>query len=233
MSNFKIWPIGKIPKEFQRSELDQVRELGYDWKDPWDVVDMFEQEVADFAGCKYGVAVDNCTDGLFLCLKYYKGTHTITIPKRTYCSVPQTIIHSGHKVEFEDIEWSGAYQLNPYPVWDGATRMRKGMYVPDSYYCISFHRRKYIPIGKGGMILTNDKEAYEWLKVARYEGRHMDRLYKDDSFDMIGWNMYMPPEQAAEGLELFKNVKDFNEDLETSGMHKDLSEFPMYEKANR
>jgi hypothetical protein len=61
----------------------------------------------------------------------------------------------------------------------------------------------------------------------------MDRLYKDDSFDIIGWNMYMPPEQAAEGLELFKNTKDFNGDLETSGMHKDLSEFPIYERANR
>ena len=50
---------------------------------------------------------------------------------------------------------------------------------------------------------------------------------------MIGWNMYMPPEQAAEGLELFKDVKDWNEDLETSGMHKDLSDFPIYERANR
>ena len=179
------------------------------------------------------MAIDNCTDAMFLCLKYLKADGEITLPKRTYVSVPCTAIHAGCKIKFEDIEWSGAYQLDPYPVWDGATRMRRGMYVQDSYYCLSFHRRKHIPIGKGGMILTNDKDAYEWFKVARYEGRHMDRLYKDDSFDIIGWNMYMPPEQAAEGLELFKNVKDFNEDLETSGMHKDLSEFPMYERANR
>ena len=73
----------------------------------------------------------------------------------------------------------------------------------------------------------------EWFKVARYEGRHMENLYKDDYFDMIGWNMYMPPEQAAEGLELFKNVEDFNDDLESSGVHKDLSLYPIYEKANR
>ena len=92
---------------------------------------------------------------------------------------------------------------------------------------------KHLKIGKGGMILTNDKEAYDWFKLARYEGRHMDRLYKDDSFDMIGWNMYMPPEQAAEGLELFKNISDKNEDLESSGIHKDLSQFPIYERANR
>ena len=83
------------------------------------------------------------------------------------------------------------------------------------------------------MILTDNKDAYEWFKVARYEGRHIDRLYKDDTFDMIGWNMYLPPEQAAEGLELFKKIHDWNEDLETSGIHKDLSQFPIYEAANR
>jgi len=205
----------------------------YKLSDPWDVVDLFEKVLAEYAGSKYAVAVDNCTDAMFLCLKYLKAEGEITLPKRTYVSVPCTVIHAGCQVKFEDIEWSGAYQLNPYPVWDAATRMTQGMYVPDSYYCLSFHRRKHIPIGKGGMILTNDKEAYDWFKLARYEGRHMDRLYKDDSFDMIGWNMYMPPEQAAEGLELFKNISDKNEDLESSGIHKDLSQFPIYERANR
>ena len=135
----------------------------YGLSDPWDVVDMFEKKLAEYAGSKYAVAVDNCTDAMFLCLKYLKADGEITLPKRTYVSVPCTVIHAGCRVKFEDIEWSGAYQLNPYPVW----------------------------------------------------------------------NMYMPPEQAAEGLELFADVSDYNDDLETSGMHKDLSEFPMYERANR
>tara|TARA_Y100000593_G_scaffold4019_1_gene7897 strand:- start:32067 stop:32714 length:648 start_codon:yes stop_codon:yes gene_type:complete len=205
----------------------------YNLKDPWDVVDLFEKQLAEYGGSKYAVAVDNCTDAMFLCLKYLKAEGEVTLPKRTYVSVPCTVIHAGCQVRFENIEWSGAYQLSPFPVYDGATRMRRGMYEPGSYYCISFHRRKHIPIGKGGMILTDDKDAYEWFKVARYEGRHMENLYKDDYFDMIGWNMYMPPEQAAEGLELFKNVEDFNDDLESSGVHKDLSLYPIYEKANR
>ena len=205
----------------------------YNLEDSWDVVDLFEKKMAEYSGSKYAVAVDNCTDALFLCLKYLNAEGEIILPKRTYVSVPCTVIHSGCKVKFEDIEWSGAYQLNPFPVWDAATRMHRGMYVRDSYYCLSFHRRKHIAIGKGGMILTNDKKAYDWFKMARYEGRHIDRLYKDDEFDMIGWNMYMPPEQAAQGLELFKNIKDYNEDLESSGIHKDLSQFPIYEEANR
>ena len=205
----------------------------YNLSDPWDVVDLFERKLAEYAGSKYAVAVDNCTDALFLCLKYFGAEDEITIPKRTYVSVPCTIIHAGYQVKFEDLEWSGAYQLKPHPIYDNATRMTRGMYIKDTYCCVSFHRRKHIPIGKGGMILLDDKCAYEWLKIARYEGRHMDVMYKDDSFDIIGWNMYMPPEQAAEGLDLFNKINEHNEDLESSGTHKDLSQFPIYERANR
>ena len=212
------------PLEYDKQLLDFMMKK-YNCNDPWDVVDVFEKTVASYAGSKYGVAVDNCTDAMFLCLKYLKAEGEV--------SVPCTIIHAGCTVKFDDIEWSGAYALDPFPVYDSATRMTKGMYVSGSYYCLSFHRRKHVPIGKGGMILTDDKEAYEWFKSVRYEGRHMDRLYKDDSFENIGWNMYMPPEHAARGLFLFDEIKDVNEDLESSGIHKDLSEFPIYEKANR
>ena len=220
------------PLKYDEQLLDFVMKK-YNCSDPWDVVDVFEKTIAEYAGSKYAVAVDSCTDAMFLCLKYLNVDGEVTLPKRTYVSVPCTVIHAGCTVKFDDIEWSGAYPLTPYPVYDSATRMTKGMYVPGSYYCLSFHRRKHVPIGKGGMILTDDKEAYEWFKVVRYEGRHMDRLYKDDSFDTIGWNMYMPPEQAARGLVLFDKIGEVNEDLESSGIHKDLSLYKLYEESNR
>ena len=199
---------------------------------PYKIVKMFEETVADYCGSKYAVSTDNCTDALLLCCEYLN-VKEVTIPCRTYLSVPQSIMHAGGTVKFRDYNWKGVYQLEPYPIYDAAKRFTSGMYISDSFMCLSFHIKKHLKIGKGGMILTNNKEAYDWFKVARYEGRHIDKLYKDDHFDMIGWNMYMPPEQAAEGLELFRHVKDWNEDLETSGMHKDLSEFPIYERANR
>ena len=222
--SYKIWPIGKVPKEFQRPELDQVREYGYDWKDPWDVVDMFEQEVAKFAGCKYGIAVDNCTDGLFLCLKYVKAEGEIVIPARTYCSVPMIIEHAGCKVKFVDYEWSGIYRLEPTNIYDGATRWTEGMYeAGDGYQVVSFQLKKRIPIGKGGMILTNDKDAVEWFKMMRYEGRHNEVPYTEDEFGLIGYNMYMTPEDAARGLILMKHTPKENED--SGGSHNciDLS----------
>ena len=53
----------------------------------------------------------------------------ITIPKNTYCSVPSAIINAGSYVNFENLEWEGAYQLKPYSIYDGAVRFRKNMFI--------------------------------------------------------------------------------------------------------
>ena len=204
--------------------------------DPWDVVDVFEKRVAEFAGSTHAVSVDNCTNALFLCLKYLGvKEQTLSIPDRTYVSVPGAIIHSGNRVKFEDVEWDGIYRLGFTPVYDSATRFRRNMYIPGSYQCLSFHAKKNLPIGKGGMILTNDKGAYEWLKIARYEGRHTNVRYAEDTFDMVGWNMYMYPEQAAQGLLLFEGLRDSlagGYDLPDCGGSKDykpLSKFEVFQ----
>ena len=221
----KVWPLGKVPIELQRPELEQVKELGYRWKDPFDVVDMFEREVSKFAGCKYGIAVDNCTDGLFLALKYVDYNGTITIPCRNYCSPPMSIIQAGCKIKFEDIEWSGVYQLKPTNVYDGATRWTEGMFeAEDGYQVVSFQIKKRIPIGKGGMILTNDKKAYEWFKMMRYEGRNTDVPYVKDILQGIGYNMYMLPEDAARGLILMNKIPRQNDDTGGSDNYTDLRE---------
>ena len=209
---------------------------GEDVNDPWDIVDIFEKRVAEFAGSKYAVSVDSCTNAMFLCLKYLEiEGQDITIPDRTYVSVPGIIKHTGNNVKFEDIEWEGVYQLGGTPVYDSATRFRSEMYIPGAYQCLSFHAKKNLAIGKGGMILTNDEEAYNWFKIARYEGRHTDVKYADDHFDMIGWNMYMYPEQAAYGLMLFEaldvGLAPFQDEIPDCGGSEDyrpLSSFDIF-----
>ncbi len=197
--------------------------------DPWDIVDGFEALVADYAGSNYAVAVDSCTNAMFLSLRYLGASGEITIPKRTYLSVPQLIIHAGCKPKFVEKEWSGIYKLAPFPVIDGATRFRKDMYIKDTYHCLSFHIRKILPIAKGGMILLNDKKAYDWLKLASYEGR--DRRVPHDQMPeptICGWNMYMPPEQAARGIELFDKVKLHNDDCGGSYKYADISNYKIF-----
>ena len=82
---------------------------------PYKIVEMFEEEVAEYTGSPYAIALDNCTDALFLCCVYSKVTE-VTIPKKTYLSVPQAIMSSGGKVIFDDTEWKGLYELKPYNI---------------------------------------------------------------------------------------------------------------------
>ena len=206
----------------------------YNVSQAWEIVDLFEKKMATYAGSTYAVSVDSCTDALFLCLQYLKASGEIILPSKTWISVPCTVKQAGCTVKFKDYKWSGMYQLKPYPIYDGAVRMKKGMYTPGTYHCLSFHIRKHIPIGKGGMILTDDKQAYDWFRTVRYEGRTMSedginyKLYKEDTITSLGWNMYMTPEQAARGLELFEKINDDNPDQESSGTCKDLEALHIY-----
>jgi dTDP-4-amino-4,6-dideoxygalactose transaminase len=212
---FLEWPLGELSKALERPELALLKQAGYSWTDPYDIVEEFEQKVAAFAGAPYAVAVDCCSHGLFLALKYCRAQGTITIPRHTYASVPMQIQHAGCDVEFEPVEWSGVYQLKPYSVWDGATRWRSGMYQ-QGLHVVSFQIKKRIPIGRGGIILTDDYAACRWLKKARHDGRDMKTFYADDDFEFAGWHYYMTPEDAARGILLMDAIPG---DFEDSGNH--------------
>ena len=177
-------------------------------KNPYSIVSDFEESVASFAGYKHAVAVESCTAALFLCLQYRKGSFDgdVVIPKYTYPGVAASIVNSGYKITFADFEWQhiGWYRLCPLDIIDSAKYIAKDMHgaMAGNSACLSFHAKKVLPVGRGGMVLTDSKEEYEWLKLARFDGRHECPLEKD-TIEMPGWNMYMTPEQAARGLLLF------------------------------
>ena len=205
------------------------------------ITEEFEKSLCDYTGAPYAVAVDNMSNALFLALMYegVKGME-ITIPSRTYPSVPCEIIHAGAKVNFRQVNGKtlkGAYRLFPTIVIDSALRFTADMYEPETHVCVSFTGPyKHLKLSKGGAILTDDLEAYHWFKRARFSGRR-ECSYHDDYFDMLGWNFYMMPEIAARGLLLmqqFYNMdgsKKHNDDLELP--YPDLSKFEIYTKANR
>lgn len=200
----------------------------------YQVVRDFEKRVAEFCGSYYGVAVDSCSNALLLACKYWRVDEfdEIVIPARTYPSVPCSIIHAGGRVRFEHKQWKGAYKLAPTEIVDSAKRFRKGCFEPGTMTCLSFHVKKFLPIGRGGMILTDDPEAVEWLKCARFDGRHEANL-ETDILECVGHNCYMLPEQAARGMMLmdFIETHDLN-DLEEEP-YQDLSKYAMYVNANR
>lgn len=226
--DYKSWPCGPVPEKWQRPEIKQLNKLGYNLKEP-EIIKLFEKKISDFAGSKYGIATSSCTDAIFLSLQYLKyigeleDDQTITIPARTYMSVPMAIKNCGLNVRFKQLNWSGVYQLQPTRIWDGSVRFTKDMYIDDAIQTVSFQYKKRLPIGKGGMILTDEKLAYEWLRQARWNGRHDDIPQWSDKFEIIGWNMYMSPDDAARGILLFNDVNDVNPDSGCQDNYPDLS----------
>ena len=101
------------------------------------------------------------------------------------------------------------------------------MYIPGTYMGLSFHIKKLLPIWKGGMILTDNADAADWFKKARYEGRS-EKYYKEDDITFHGWNMYMTPQQAAQGLAMFQNYPEHMSDLGEDKGYRDLTEFTVF-----
>ena len=167
-------------------------------------VEAFEQAICEYTGSPYAVAVSSNTNGIFLCLetiKYFEdefGGIPILIPDCTYYSVGMSILNAGFKVGFQFKYWSGEYQLYPTKIFDSALRLKKGMYRPGCIQVLSTQYRKPIPIGRGGVILTDNKEYADHLRLIRMNGNE----------EIKGWNMYMTPEQAARGLSLLERMKE-------------------------
>lgn len=209
-------------KKVKNIDLDQIT-------DPWDVVTLFEQKLAEYAGSKYAVCVDSCSNAMFLCLKYLKITNQIIeLPKHTYASTPMQCIHAGNYIRFIDKEWSGIYELGNTNIIDAATRFQKNMYIHGSYFCVSFHHRKTLKIGRGGVILTDDLDFVQWCRPMIYDGRHKDVMHKDDNYECIGYHMMMTPEEAALGLIRFDSITENNPDTGSHLTYKDLSLQPVF-----
>lgn len=208
----------------------QLKDKGYQLNDPWDAVTLFEDKLAEYAGSKYAVCVDSCSNAMFLCLKYLKvENQVIELPAHTYASTPMQCIHAGNKIRFIEKSWSGEYYLEPTPIIDGATRFRRGMYVKDSYYCVSFHHRKTLKLGKGGVILTDDLNFVEWCRPMIYDGRHKYVKHEDDDYSCIGYHMYMTPEEAVRGILLLEDISSDNPDTGNHQTYKDLRNQKVFE----
>lgn len=200
------------------------------------VTEEFEERLAKYTGAPHVITVDNASNALFLAMMYEKVSGSeISIPARTYPSVPCEIIHAGAKVHFEPVDGktiTGAYQLKPTKIWDSALCFTSDMYIKNTHMCVSFTGPyKTFKLSKGGAILTDDYDAMLWFKRARYSGRR-ECSYHNDNFDMIGWNFYMMPELAARGLLLIDQFYDLtgtpinNPDITMP--YPDLSKFKIY-----
>lgn len=203
---------------------------------PFSVVEEFERAVAAYTGAPECVAVDSCTNAIFLALQWCKGDSAhqwwkgleqgpnpwIALPRRTYIGVAQAVRNARFHIRWSNDPWHGMYKLVPTPVYDAAKRFTAGMYVPSTYTCVSFQAYKILPIGRGGAILTDSTEAAQWLRRARFDGRDPD----NEDTGQGGWHMYMTPPEAARGLWLLSQLPKHNSDQPNE--HVDISRYQVF-----
>jgi dTDP-4-amino-4,6-dideoxygalactose transaminase len=200
----------------------------------------FEREVAAYCGAPYAVAVNSCTAALMLAVKWHlRGDgwarrDVISIPKRTYVSVPMSIIHAGGRVAFRDEDWSGAYELRPYPIWDSARWFTSGFYrdtlnvlTPGAFVCVSFHVAKILGDSQGGAILHDSPEADAWFRRMRFDGRTEGVAPKDDDIREIGHHCYMSPDVSARLLNRLSFLPRVNAPLPNDD-YPDLSKMEIF-----
>lgn len=160
----------------------------------------FEKEVASFFNSKYSIAVDSCTHGIELCIRY-TNLKKITIPKRTYLSIAFLADKLNIKLEWKDEKWKNFYEIGDSNIFDAAVLWLKDSYIPGTFMCLSFQFQKHLSLGRGGMILTDNKEAKRILKKMSYDGRDPNIPWRDQNIKTVGYHYYMTPETAQLGLK--------------------------------
>ena len=173
-------------------------------------VKVFEERIAEFFGAKYGIATDCCTHALELSLRYTKAT-LMSTPIRTYISVPLLSKKLDIQHQWRNYEWKDYYYITNNII-DAAVLWKEKSYIPETFMCLSFQFQKPLSLGRGGMILTDNKEASLELKKMSYDGRLPDKPWMEQNIDTMGYHYYMTPETAEEGIwkfhdSLFKKKK--------------------------
>jgi len=166
----------------------------------FEAISLFESKIANFFGSPFAVSVDCCTHGIELCLRMQNIQH-YSVPKRTYISVPFLAKKLGISFEWREEDWRDYYYLGGTNIIDAAVLWKSNSYIPGTFMNLSFQYRKHLSLGRGGMILTDNKEAAIILKKMSYDGRLPDIPWREQNIDTMGYHYYMTPEIAELGLE--------------------------------
>lgn len=174
-----------------------------DYSNPFGAIADFESAMAEFTGAPYVITTDCCTHAIEIVFRLL-GTKKVTVPSRTYLSILMTVHKLGIEYKLTEQEWFGEYQFGNTNVWDSARRLEQGMYRSGNIQCLSFGMTKPLLLGRGGCILTDDKELYREASRMRYDGRDIFEYgrWVDQKEFRVGYHYYMRPEDCVTALNL-------------------------------
>lgn len=225
------------------------------WLTQGKITEEFENNFRKYVKCKYAVAVNSCTSGLFLALKEIgigDGDEVI-MPAMTYVATANAVETTGAKPVFVDVE-KNTFNIDAGLIEKKITKRTKaimpvhlfglccdmdaitgiaekyGLKIIEDSACgigskyggrhcgtfgdfgvFSFHPRKIMTTGEGGMIATNDKRRAERIRVMRSHG--VGTSEKNNSrflpqCDIPGYNFRISDILSAVGAQQLKKVDD-------------------------
>jgi len=172
-------------------------------------VEKFENLIANFFGSKYAVATDSCTHAIELCLRY-QNVNKVEFPKHTYVGIPLLGFKLGLNWQLVEKRWENFYTISNTNIIDAAVLWKKNSYIKGTMMCLSFQYQKHLNIGRGGMILLDNKMDYNNLIKLSYDGRQRNKPWRKQNISKIGYHYYMTPENAELGINIFAKVKNKN-----------------------
>lgn len=186
---------------------------------PYEVTRRLESALCAYTGARFAVAVNSGTAAIQLAVQWCdrheirRPMTGVSIPRKTYVSVPCAITLAGCSPTWRDEDWRGEYQLKPFPVWDSARRFTSGMYREGQFQCVSFAAAKILGAEQGGAILHDNADADAWFRRMRFDGRTEGVDPLEDTFDIIGMHCIMIPSVAATLLVRLHHLPVHNDDL--------------------
>ena len=164
----------------------------------------FEEKLAQYTGAPYAIVTDGCTNAIELCMRYDQVTSCSFTPY-TYLSVPMLMHRLGIEYQYHDHAWQrwvGEYPFVGTRIWDSARRLEPNMYRPGQMQCLSFGWSKPMQLGKGGVILLDDADAYAVISQQRADGRDLRIPHWPDQKEFqVGWHYCPTLELCAQGIE--------------------------------
>jgi len=194
----------------------------------FNVVTEFEKKIAEFFGAPYAIAVDACTHGVELSLRY-TNADSINVPKNTYLSIPFLFRKLNIDLEWRNEDWKDYYYITDRVV-DAAVLWKKDSYISGTFMSLSFQYQKHLSLGRGGMILTDNKEAAIQLKKMSYDGRLPNIPWRDQNIDTVGYHYYMTPETAQLGLDKLPKAIETEPKQWTVNDWPDLTQMEIFKK---
>ena len=194
----------------------------------FDIIAEFEEKIAEFFGSPYAVAVDCCTHGVELSLRL-TGAKSFSVPKHTYISIPFLADKMGICFTWIDEDWIDYYYLTSKVV-DAAVLWKPNSYIPGTLMSVSFQYRKHLSLGRGGVILCDDKDDAIELKKMSYDGRLPDIPWREQDISSVGYHYYMTPETAQLGIDKLPKAMKTDPIKWTTSDWPDLTKMKIFKK---